>query len=337
MLLEIGIGLAVLVLVFIFRNVLSRALVKLVLIKQDPAKAEHIRPVLVKPLGFLLFFIALRLVLPLFNLPPMVQVVLQRLLNSLFIAMGFWLLYEAARHLLTRANERENVLAGALSQTARKYISGAILIFVVIFGLVLILEQWFDNLGGLITGLGIGGLALALAAQDTASNLVAGLAIMLDKPFDIGDWIDASTSGGAVSGSVVDIGLRSSRIRALDGSFVTVPNSQLGSAVITNGTKRTNRLVDLQIPIRPDTTSAQLEEFRRQVMEIVEADSAVIEDSASVYLVGFARDAMLWQCRFRTDADFNRHMEAKHRIGLELTKLSEVMHIRLASWMPEVK
>ena len=115
-----------------------------------------------------------------------------------------------------------------------------------------------DNLGIKITsvlaGLSVGGLALGLAAQDTVANLFGAVAIFLDKPFHIGDRIQLE----GVDGTVESIGLRSTRVRNLDGHHVTVPNKTMGNAIITNITRRPNIKTEMNIGIACETTTEKL-------------------------------------------------------------------------------
>ncbi len=329
---QTGIATACLLVIFFLREKIADLLLKgifLGLRKSNPAKADRIRPALVKPLGWFLVCGVALILLPVFPFPAVLTDFLRKLLNSLLIIIAFWTLYDTVRHLLDEVESHSSELPSQLTVTARKYLSSAVLVFVIVLGIIMVLEQWLTNLSGLLTSLGIGGLAVALAAQDTASNLVAGLAIMLDKPFDVGDWIETNSSSGKVSGTVTTIGLRSSRVRAIDGSTLTVPNSILGSAVIVNGTKRQIRLADLEIPLRQTSTDV-LEKFRGEVLAALAKDPGVIENTASFYFTGYGRDALIWRCRFQTTDDYGQHMEITHRVNLTISRLAEEANISLA-------
>ncbi len=336
----LGLGIVILISAYFLRNLLGRLLLQGVLFplrKKNPAKAEAIIPVMMRPLGWFLMALAVGLTLPLFPFAETISGFFYKLMNSLYIAIAVWLFYVTVQHFLNYVDAKGVELVHPLNQTAKKYLSGAIRVVIIVVGVILVLEQWFTNLGGLITSLGIGGIALALAAQDTASNLVAGLAIMLDKPFDVGDWVETKSSSGDVSGTVTDIGLRSSRVRALDGSFVTVPNSLLGAAVIVNGTKRQIRMANQEIPFSADTDASRLELFRSRVLAILAADTEVLEGTASFLLTGFDRGAVIWQCRFQTGADFGTHMETRNRINLRILRLAEELEIEFAQGFAPAK
>ena len=105
----------------------------------------------------------------------------------------------------------------------------------------------------IIAGLGIGGIAFALAAKDTLSNIFGSLTVLVDRPFHIGDWV---VIGGETEGNVEDVGLRSTRIRTFYDSIVTVPNGQLTNVVIDNFGQRkyrryrTNVSVEYSTPLK---------------------------------------------------------------------------------------
>lgn len=331
--LNVGIAAAVLVFILLIKNKAAEGILYLLLRKRSAQEPEHtaeIKKILRKSLGWLLFFIAAALLLPLFALPDKADVIFRKVLYSAMILVAARLLYLACRHLLKKIELKTNITDDAGGRSAFGYLGGAIQAVIVILAVVLVLNQWISNLGGVFATLGITGVALALAAQDTASNLVAGLAIMLDKPFDIGDWVSTNTSSGAVDGSVVSIGLRSSRIRALDGSTLTVPNSLMGSAVIVNGTKRSKRFVNEILPIKSSTPHDKLEAFRSDVLAMLEKDPAVIPGGTLFNFTDYERGAMLWNLRFDTSTNFDENVAARHRINMAVRKLAGEHGVELA-------
>ena len=115
----------------------------------------------------------------------------------------------------------------------------------------LISYQWGYNITGLITGLGIGGLAIALGAKDLLSNIFGGIAIVFDKPFSIGDWISIENN---IEGHVEDINFRSTRIRTFDKSVIYIPNALLANQPIYNWTRRKVRRIRFIIGLPTTTT-----------------------------------------------------------------------------------
>ena len=125
------------------------------------------------------------------------------------------------------------------------------------------------NITAALAGLSVGGLALGLAAQDTVANLFGAVAIFIDKPFRMGDRITLEN----IDGVVETIGLRSTRIRNLDGHLITVPNKTMGNATITNITLRPNIKTVMNIGITYDTSTDQLKHALQILEEIYRGHS----------------------------------------------------------------
>jgi MscS family membrane protein len=142
---------------------------------------------------------------------------------------------------------------------------------------------------GLLAGVSVGGIALALAAQSTAENLFGGIAIFADRPFRVGDQIRY----GAAGGTVESIGVRSTRIRAADGTLTTVPNADLAKAQLTNVSARQNSLFQHRLVLPGGVPPGRLEALIAELRRRVEADPLVEAASGlpRVRLIGFGANA----------------------------------------------
>jgi MscS family membrane protein len=165
---------------------------------------------------------------------------------------------------------------------------------------------------GLLAGVSIGGIALALAAQSTVENLFGGLSIFADRPFRVGDVIRF----GDASGQVEAIGPRSARIRGADGTLTTVPNSDLAKMQVTNITARTGSLFRHRFALPATTPRPRLAALLR-LLRTRMAELPVVEQSADMpraRLVGFTGDAVQIEVEARvharTDAEFMEVQEA---------------------------
>lgn len=128
--------------------------------------------------------------------------------------------------------------------------------FILVMAVLVTLDNLHFNIRTLLAGVSISGLALGLAAQDTVGNLFGAAAVFIDKPFKIGDRIQLN----GVDGVVEEMGLRSTRIRNLDGHLITVPNKTMGNATITNVTRRPNVKTVMNFGIAYETTADQVKE-----------------------------------------------------------------------------
>jgi MscS family membrane protein len=135
-------------------------------------------------------------------------------------------------------------------------VSKTMKIFVVIVAILITCQNVFHwDITAPLASLSIGGLALGLAAQDTLANLFGAVAVFIDKPFSVGDRVKLDN----IDGVVESIGLRSTRVRSLDGYLITVPNKTMGNSTITNITRRPNIKTEMNIGITYDTPAEKLE------------------------------------------------------------------------------
>ncbi|WP_120498033.1 mechanosensitive ion channel family protein [Kiloniella sp. EL199] len=157
------------------------------------------------------------------------------------------------------------------------WIIKALKICVVLLGAASILELWGINVGAIIAGLGLFGVAVALGAQDLFKNLIAGILIIAEKRFSRGDWVRIE---GIVEGTVEDIGFRSTRIRRFDKAPVYVPNAKLADNAVINFSKMTNRRIYWKIGVEYDTTSEQLRKIVQEIKDHLYVTEAFETDDA---------------------------------------------------------
>lgn len=146
---------------------------------------------------------------------------------------------------------------------------------VVIFAFLFILGALFKvNVGGLVTGLGLGGLALAFAGKETVENLIASFTIFIDQPFKVGDLVQL----GGIIGHVEKIGFRSTRIRTLEKSFLTLPNKQMIDQALDNLSMRALRRARFDVGVTYDTPVKVIKEIVNDITSFLEGHEMVFED-----------------------------------------------------------
>ena len=180
------------------------------------------------------------------------------------------LIHAIGQELLESMTRREQLGAVAAISMARRIV----IFFVILITAILIAGSFGLNLSGWFAALGIGGLAIALGAQKTIEHVVGGLSLIADQPLRVGDFCNVD----GILGVVEDIGLRSTRIRTLDRSLVTIPNGDLASARIENYAGRTRFLWRTTIGLRYETTPAQMREVLRRIRLMMQADDRIAED-----------------------------------------------------------
>lgn len=200
------------------------------------------------------------------------------------------------------------------------------IIIYIIAGFIVITTLGF-NLNGLIAGLGIGGVIVTLAAQDTAKNLFGGLVIFLDKPFVVGDWIQMDT----FEGTVEDITFRSTRIRTFENAIVNVPNSVISNASIVNWSKMEKRRYKTNLCIKLDTPLEKLEIFKRRVEDMLQAREAIFDDSIIVKFDTIVDNGLnVLICSYTDSVDYTSYLSEKEDINSKIMKILREENIELA-------
>lgn len=183
------------------------------------------------------------------------------------------------------------------------------------------------NISSLLAGLGIGGLAVALALQDTLSNFFGSIFIFLDKPFMVGDIVKI----GEVEGTVEDVGFRSTRIRTYSATLVSIPNKTVSNSTIDNLSKRSKRKVCQTIRVTYETSKAGIEQIVESIKNIIEQDEEVDKENISVKFSESGNASLdIMAIYFTTNTDFGVHMKTKERINLAIMKKMEELGLSIA-------
>lgn len=195
-----------------------------------------------------------------------------------------------------------------------------------IIGILLVIRFGFGkNISELLTGLSIVGAAIALAMRESLENLIASFIIFFDKPFRPGDIVKVQQ----VTGTVEKIGLRSTRIRTEEKTFVTVPNKQMVDNIVDNYSLRTHRKGDLNLEINPATPEQTIEIFLEQVNQLLNSHPQINDHSAILSSLG--RNGLVVHIEYFTAvitiAEFN---QLKQEVNLEILKLMERNEVKMA-------
>jgi MscS family membrane protein len=198
---------------------------------------------------------------------------------------------------------------------------------VIVIGFFRLLILFGVDAATMLAGATIGGLAVALASQDTVKNLIGTIMIFLDKPFHIEDWIEA----GEVVGTVEKVGFRSTSVRAADTSVYKIPNSKLSEIVINNKGLRLFRRYNTNLGLRYDTPPELIEAFVKGVREIIIAHPETRSDSFNVEFTGFGDSALLVMINvyFKSLA-WGIEQSSKHRLHIAIVKLAKALGVDFA-------
>jgi MscS family membrane protein len=194
-----------------------------------------------------------------------------------------------------------------------------------IIGILMILAEAFKvEITTYLSTLGLAGAAVALAAKESIENLIASFVIFFDKPFKAGDYLKVNN----ITGTVERIGLRSTRIRTDQKTYVTVPNKQMVDSVVDNLTLRTQRKGELRLELSLSTPAAKLDAFIAGAKNILVDDKV---ENSTVFLNDITGAAFLVNLDYFTSPmPINEFNEIKQRINLDVLSLLEQMDIEIA-------
>ena len=224
---------------------------------------------------------------------------------------------------LKKAQKTDNKVDDVLIPMFHKLIKLA----TIVIGIVLIASNIGINVASLLAGIGLAGMAFALAAKDTVENIFGSITVLLDKPFEVGDWVNI----GGVEGTVEQIGLRSTRIRTFYCSQVNVPNSTLISATVDNFGRRNYRRIKTMLSLTYDTPPDKIEAFCEGIRELIRKHPHTRKDSYHVYFNQFnaaSLDVLLY-CFLDTD-DWAIELRERQRLFTDIIRLAGRLEVEFA-------
>jgi MscS family membrane protein len=226
-------------------------------------------------------------------------------------------------YLHNKANKSES----ALDYQLIPLIIRSLRILIITLGILFILENFGYDITSLLAGLGLGGLAFALAAQDTVGNLFGSITVFSDKSFQLGDWI----SIGDIEGTVEDIGFRSTRIRRFDQALVTVPNSQFIKGGVVNYSARKTRRIEFYLGIMYGTSVTKIKEVVESLKKIIEGDDRF---DHSFYMVKFTDFGVyslnIYIYCFTKTTVWIEFLNVREEFNLKIMQLLEELGVRVA-------
>jgi MscS family membrane protein len=225
--------------------------------------------------------------------------------------------------ILSRLDPKERALSYSVFRVGVRFVKICIFCIAVLF----LLHQWGYKIDALLAGLGVGGLAVALAAQKTIENLFGGISVISDRPVLVGDYCQF----GSQAGTVEDIGLRSTRIRTNDRTLVTIPNAQFSTMTLENFSRRDRIWFHPSLQLRRDTPPAKIREFMSAVerllrehpmMDVPEVPvrfTKILDQSFSIEIFAYVKSS-----------DYNKFLVVQSELLLKLLEIAERLNIRFA-------
>lgn len=263
----------------------------------------------------------------LMGLPETAMLILLVAVKFLASISGVWAAYRMVdllnAQLMSHARRTQNKLDDALVPLIPRTLK----IFVTVIGFVFIADNLNVDISSLLAGLGLGGLAFALAAKDMVQNLFGSVTVLMDRTFTVGDWIIV----GDIEGSVERIGFRSTRIRTFYNSLVTVPNSTFITANVDNMGARRFRRLSTKLGIAYDTPPERIEAFCEGIRELIRQHPYMRKDYYQVYLNGMGGSALeVLLYVFWETPEWNTELRERHRFLLDILRLAKRLEVEFA-------
>jgi MscS family membrane protein len=253
--------------------------------------------------------------------------VVNGLIQIVFGVAFTWAGYVGVGVLGTFLTEHAEGTESTLDDQLIPFLIKALKLTVILFGFLVVLQNMGVNVFSLLAGLGLGGLAFALAAKDTAANLFGSIMILTDRPFKIGDWVKI----GDVEGTVEEIGFRSTRVRTFYNSLITVPNANMANAQIDNLGVRQYRRTTTTLGVTYDTSMQKLNAFVEGIRTIISNNAISCKDYFHVYFSGYGASSLnILVYFFLITNDWAEELKERENIYREIYDLAEKLEVEFA-------
>ena len=245
---------------------------------------------------------------------------IDKLNRSLITILIFWTFHQAIGPLSVLIK----TVGDLLSKDLIDWIIKAIKILILILGLAAVLEIWGIKIGPVIAGLGLFGVAVALGAQDLFKNLISGILVLVERRFQVGDWIYVED---VIEGTVESIGFRSTVVRRFDKSLATITNFQFAENAVINNTQITNRRISWVIGLEYRTTSEQLNNIKKEILNYIKSDKDFKTSDdvlLSVKIDQFAASSIdIKLICFTKTSNFKEWLNIKDKLAIEIKNIVE--------------
>jgi len=278
---------------------------------------DKLIPAMTAPIGAMVYVVGFFLAISVLSLSDEVSLFVLRLFQASTMTVLFWGLLKAvdvfAEVMVDVAKERDMGVyhfIPLIKKTAR--------VFLIVVAVILVVQNLGYSVGSLLAGMGIGGLALALAAQESLANFFGSVSIVADRPFKVGDWIQV---GSRVDGDVEEIGLRSTKVRTWAKSQLTIPNKVLANEIIENWSRMPKRRVKQYVGVTYSTSPENMEGLVEDIRRLLREDEGVNQDFILVNFTDFGDSALqVLVYYFTSTTAWLAHMDIRQRINLKIMK-----------------
>lgn len=320
---ELGMSFAIILLTFVFRNILTKVFFAGLKSLAARTKAEYddrLLDAFEKPVSWFILILGIFLAIGILPLELELQEFLNNIFRGLSMLLAFWAVLrvlDVVADVLIDITGRKDSNISAFIPLLRK----ATRVFVIVVGLVMVIDNLGFSVSGIIATLGIGGAAFAFAAKDTIANLYGSFALAMDRPFKVGDWI---MIGNSVDGDVEEIGLRSTKVRTWPKTVLSIPNNILANEIINNWSRMPKRRVKQIVGVTYETSPEDIAGLVQDFRDILREDEGVNQEFILVNFIEFGASSLdILVYYFTKTTAWLEHMDVRERINLKIMRAVE--------------
>ena len=327
---DVLIALLIIVIFRVLSSTISYAIIRMFKFKAKSAK-EIKESAFFKPLKLFFIILGIYLAILFLKVPLNISEPTMQMVTTIFKIISV-IAFAIA---LAKSFTIQSSLIKKMKKTSKRELDDATIEFILkivrvliyIIAIFVVLALLKIDLTGLIAGLGIGGVIVTLAAQDTAKNLFGGVVIFLDKPFNVGDWVQMD----AYEGTIEDITFRTTRIRTFENSLLNVPNSIISNASVINWSKMQTRRYKANLRIDFNTSIEKLERVKARIEEMLKERESIVDDATIIRYDNINENGINMLIYTYTDSiNYASYLSEVEKINFKIMRIMEEEKVKLA-------
>ena len=272
-----------------------------------------------RPANTFLLIFGLYLSVVVLPMDPEWQGLITRLFKGASIMVFFWGLFRLADVLVDVMGDLSARTGSDSFRGFGSLVKKSLRVFIIVVGTVMVIDNLGYNVGGILATLGIGGAAFAFAAKDTIANVYGSIALALDRPFRVGDWIQV---GDKVDGDVEEIGLRSTKVRTWPKTVISIPNAVLANEMIDNWSRMPKRRVKQVVGVTYSTGPDKMEAIVADIRQMLREDPDVNQEFILVNWTDFGASSLdILVYYFTTTTKWLEYMDVRQRINVKIARI----------------
>ncbi|MFD2130039.1 mechanosensitive ion channel family protein [Pseudogracilibacillus auburnensis] len=327
---ELGISVGIFFLFLLFRKLFTKYIFKIILRISRKGKTNFFPNLFLafqRPMEWVFVIIGIYVAIhyyPYLNQDNVTLIKVIRAVIIFLITWGMFNLASTSSKLFKTINDRTNM---KIDEILIPFLSRTLQFIIIAISISVILDVFGYQIGGFLTGLGLGGLAFSLAAKDALANLFGGIIIITEKPFTIDDWIMTPS----VEGTVEDISFRSTKVRTFAQALVTVPNATLVNESITNWSKMGKRQITFNIRLTYDSPRSAIKSSVEKINSLLKNHPEIHQETIFVTVNEYKENGLDILLYFFTETtDWGKYLNIREEINLKILEILDQEGVEIA-------